>query len=169
FQMEVCSARIAWSRRCGWDVLTSRSSRLKETTLATRCGLALWPVSGWKKSIPSLCSAKAWDQLSPQERPDCAIFAQNYGQAGAIDFLGRRYGLPPALSGHQTYFLWGPRKYSGKCMIVLTTGKNAWIRCLNGWSSLERRRTILTPWNAMSQYLSAKARSSARSRKSGHS
>src|SRR5262249_37656056 len=121
--MEVCSARIAWSRRCGWDVLTSRSSRLKETTLATRCGLALWPVSGWKKSIPSLCSAKAWDQLSPQERPDCAIFAQNYGQAGAIDFLGRRYGLPPALSGHQTYFLWGPRKYSGKCMIVFDDRK----------------------------------------------
>src|SRR5215813_9522584 len=117
--MEVCSARIAWSRRCGWDVLTSRSSRLKETTLATRCGLALWPVSGWKKSIPSLCSAKAWDQLSPRERPDCAIFAQNYGQAGAVDFLGRRHGLPPALSGHQTWFLWGPRRYSGNCMIVL--------------------------------------------------
>jgi len=27
--------------------------------------------------------------------------------------------LPPALSGHQTYFLWGPRGYSGNCLIVL--------------------------------------------------
>ena len=40
-----------------------------------------------------------------------------------IDFFGRRYGLPPALSGHQTYFLWGPRGYSGKCMIVLDDTK----------------------------------------------
>ena len=35
------------------------------------------------------------------------------------DFLGRRYGMPSALSGHQTFFLWGPRGYSGNCMIVL--------------------------------------------------
>jgi len=54
-----------------------------------------------------------------EERPVCGIFAQDYGQAGAIDFFGRRYGLPPALSGHQTYFLWGPRGYSGNCLIVL--------------------------------------------------
>src|SRR5258708_27131844 len=64
-------------------------------------------------------TAKGWKRLTPEERSDCGIFAQDYGQAGAIDFLGRRYGLPPALSGHQTYFLWGPRGYSGNCMIVL--------------------------------------------------
>jgi Dolichyl-phosphate-mannose-protein mannosyltransferase len=72
---------------------------------------------GWNEIVAE--TAQAWNQLAPGERPDCAIFAQDYGQAGAIDFLGRRYGLPPALSGHQTYFLWGPRGYSGNCMIVL--------------------------------------------------
>jgi hypothetical protein len=68
-------------------------------------------------------TAQAWNRLSPEERSDCGIFAQDYGQAGAIDFLGRRYGLPPALSGHQTYFLWGPRGYSGNCLIVLDDRK----------------------------------------------
>ena len=53
------------------------------------------------------------------QRKDCGIFAQDYGQAGAIDFLGSKYGLPPALSGHQTWFMWGPRGYSGSCLIVL--------------------------------------------------
>ena len=72
---------------------------------------------GWNEIVAE--TAQAWNQLAPAERSDCAIFAQDYGQAGAIDFLGRRYGLPPALSGHQTYFLWGPRGYSGNCMIVL--------------------------------------------------
>jgi hypothetical protein len=72
---------------------------------------------GWEEMVATV--NQAYSRLSPEERPGCGIFAQNYGQAGAIDFLGRRYGLPPALSGHQTYFLWGPRGYSGNCLIVL--------------------------------------------------
>jgi hypothetical protein len=76
---------------------------------------------GWEEIVAE--TAQAWNRLSPEERSDCGIFAQDYGQAGAIDFLGRRYGLPPALSGHQTYFLWGPRGYSGNCLIVLDDHK----------------------------------------------
>jgi len=74
---------------------------------------------GWDEIVAE--TAVAWNRLSPDERKngDCGIFAQDYGQAGAIDFLGRRYGLPASLSGHQTWFLWGPRGYSGNCMIVL--------------------------------------------------
>ncbi|HEU0251657.1 MAG TPA: glycosyltransferase family 39 protein [Pyrinomonadaceae bacterium] len=72
---------------------------------------------GWEELTAK--TAEAWSRLSPEERRDCGIFAQNYGQAGAIDFFGPRYGLPPALSGHQTYYLWGPRGYSGNCMIVI--------------------------------------------------
>jgi 4-amino-4-deoxy-L-arabinose transferase-like glycosyltransferase len=72
---------------------------------------------GWEEIVDE--TVKAYNQLSPAERPGCGIFAQDYGQAGAIDFLGRPYGLPPALSGHQTYYLWGPRGYSGNCLVVL--------------------------------------------------
>lgn len=72
---------------------------------------------GWQEIVDE--TAVAWSQIPPAERTGCAVFAQDYGQAGAIDFLSRRYGLPPALSGHQTYWLWGPRGYSGNCMIVL--------------------------------------------------
>jgi len=72
---------------------------------------------GWEEIVAGV--NQAYTRLSPEERPECGIFAQDYGQAGAIDFLGRRYGLPPALSGHQSYFLWGPRGYSGNCLIVL--------------------------------------------------
>ncbi len=72
---------------------------------------------GWEEIIAAV--NQAYSRLSPEERAGCGIFAQNYGQAGAIDFFGGRNGLPPALSGHQTYFLWGPRSYSGNCLIVL--------------------------------------------------
>ncbi|MGB8474940.1 MAG: glycosyltransferase family 39 protein [Candidatus Acidiferrum sp.] len=76
---------------------------------------------GWEEIVAE--TAKAYDQVRPTDRPGCAIFAQDYGQAGAIDFFGPKYGLPPALSGHQTYWLWGPRGYSGNCMIVLDDSK----------------------------------------------
>jgi len=76
---------------------------------------------GWEEIVAEV--AQAWSQIPAGERHDCGIFAQDYGQAGAIDFFGPRYGLPPALSGHQTYFLWGPRGYSGNCLIVLNDRK----------------------------------------------
>lgn len=76
---------------------------------------------GWEEMVATV--AQAWSRIPPEERRDCGIFAQDYGQAGAIDFFGRRYGLPPALSSHQTYFLWGPRGYSGNCLIVLDDRK----------------------------------------------
>jgi hypothetical protein len=78
---------------------------------------------GWQEIVAE--AALAWNQIPPDQRSDCAIFAQDYGQAGAIDFFGPRYGLPHALSGHQTYFLWGPRGYSGNCMIVLGDRRKA--------------------------------------------
>jgi len=84
-----------------------------------RAALPQWYADqfGWQEIVDE--TAVAWNQLPIAERPDCAIFAQDYGQAGAIYFLGRSAGLPAAISGHQSYFLWGPRGYSGNCMIVI--------------------------------------------------
>jgi hypothetical protein len=72
---------------------------------------------GWNEIVTGVVGA--WNRIPPDDRKDCGIFAQDYGQAGAIDFLGPKYGLPQSLSGHQTWWLWGPRGYSGNCMIVL--------------------------------------------------
>ena len=72
---------------------------------------------GWKEIADA--TAAAWNRIPAQERADCGIFAQDYGQAGAIDFWGPALGMPRALSGDRTYFVWGPRGYSGNCMIVL--------------------------------------------------
>jgi Dolichyl-phosphate-mannose-protein mannosyltransferase len=72
---------------------------------------------GWNEIVDEV--VVAWNQIPADERKDCGIMAQNYGQAGAIDFLGPKYGLPPALSGHQSWWVWGPRGYSGNCLIVL--------------------------------------------------
>ena len=72
---------------------------------------------GWDEMVATVASV--YRRLPAAEQSQCAIFAQNYGEAGAIDFFGPRYGLPKAISGHQSYFLWGPRAYTGDVMIVI--------------------------------------------------
>jgi hypothetical protein len=72
---------------------------------------------GWEEMAQAV--ARAYNALPPDVRARTGIFAQNYGQAGAIDFFGPKYGLPPAISGHQNYFLWGPRGYTGESLIVM--------------------------------------------------
>jgi hypothetical protein len=72
---------------------------------------------GWEDMAAAV--ARVYNNLPADIRPRTAIFGQNYGQAGAIDLFGPRYGLPPAISGHQNYFLWGPRGYTGESVIVM--------------------------------------------------
>jgi hypothetical protein len=63
-----------------------------------------------------------YQTLSPEEQRKTAIFANNYGDGGAIDFFGPKYGLPKAIGNHQNYWIWGPRDYTGESMIVLGEG-----------------------------------------------
>jgi len=64
-------------------------------------------------------TAQVYHSLTPEEQQRAAIYGSNYGQAAAIDFFGPQYGLPKAISGHQNYFLWGPRQYTGDIVILL--------------------------------------------------
>jgi len=72
---------------------------------------------GWENMTATV--ARVFHNLPPEEQMKCAIYTQNYGEAGAIDFFGRAYGLPKAISGHQNYFLWGPRGHTGECVIII--------------------------------------------------
>ncbi|MGC1784415.1 MAG: glycosyltransferase family 39 protein [Acidobacteriaceae bacterium] len=72
---------------------------------------------GWQQMVAEV--ARIYNSLSPADRAQTAIFCENYGEAGAIDVLGPKDGLPHAISGHQNYFFWGPRGYSGSEMIIV--------------------------------------------------
>ena len=72
---------------------------------------------GWEAMTQK--TAQIFHGLSLQDQAHTAIFANNYGEAAAIDFFGPRYGLPPSISKAETYWLWGPRQYDGAIVIVL--------------------------------------------------
>jgi hypothetical protein len=72
---------------------------------------------GWQEIAQRV--AAYYHTLSPEEQSKTAIFANNYGEGGAIDFFGPKYGLPKAIGNHQNYWMWGPRQYTGESLIVL--------------------------------------------------
>ena len=72
---------------------------------------------GWQEMVAEV--AKVYNSLPDEQRAKTSIYGSNYGQAGAIDFFGPKYGLPKAISPHQSYYMWGPRDYTGESVIVL--------------------------------------------------
>ena len=72
---------------------------------------------GWPEMVAAV--ARVYHSLPEVEQRKTAIFADNYGEAGAIDLLGAQYGLPKAICPHQSYFLWGPRQYTSEIMILV--------------------------------------------------
>jgi hypothetical protein len=77
---------------------------------------------GWPELVAAV--ADVYNGLTPQERARCVILASNYGEAGALDFFGRRYGLPRAVSGHNNYYLWGPGTRVAEVLIAVNVPRD---------------------------------------------
>ena len=72
---------------------------------------------GWEERVRIV--AAYYHSLSPEEQRVTAIGAPNYGEAGAIDLFGPKYGLPKSISGSNNYWIWGPRNYTGQSILLL--------------------------------------------------
>ena len=72
---------------------------------------------GWEEKVAAV--ERAWRGLPPAERARARIFADNYGEAAAVDVLGGPRGLPPAASCHNAYWDWSRRGPFPDVWIVL--------------------------------------------------
>jgi hypothetical protein len=72
---------------------------------------------GWPEMAATV--ARVYNSLPPEERARTAIFGNDFGQSGAIDFYGPRYGLPRSIGSHLSNWYWGPRQYTGESILVL--------------------------------------------------
>jgi hypothetical protein len=61
----------------------------------------------WRGMAEAVAATNA--KLSPEERAAACAFGQNYGEAGTVEYFGAELGLPPVLSGHNSWHLWGPQ------------------------------------------------------------
>lgn len=63
-------------------------------------------MTGWRELAEIV--VRAYQGLSETEKPGCVIYADNYGQAGAIKYYGKKHGLPEPVCFNETFALWAP-------------------------------------------------------------
>ena len=72
---------------------------------------------GWEELAATL--SDVYRSLPAQDRAQACIFTTNYGEAGALQFYSFKYDLPPIVSGHNNYYLWGPGDCTGEVLLYL--------------------------------------------------
>jgi Dolichyl-phosphate-mannose-protein mannosyltransferase len=73
---------------------------------------------GWRDMAAAI--GQAYQGLAPEDRAQAVFFANNYGEAAALDVFGGPWQVPPAISGHNSYFLWGPDGHDGSVVLLLS-------------------------------------------------
>jgi hypothetical protein len=72
---------------------------------------------GWEEQVAAV--GRAYHTLPDDQRKDAVVVAGNYGEAGALDFYGPRYGLPGVVSPAGSYWFFGPGDRPGKVVITI--------------------------------------------------
>jgi hypothetical protein len=90
---------IKYSNLLGVKPSTSERQRLAD--------LPQWyaDMFGWENMAASV--SKVYTSLSPEDQKRAKVFAQNYGEAGSIDFFSKKYPLPPVICPHNNFWYWG--------------------------------------------------------------
>jgi 4-amino-4-deoxy-L-arabinose transferase-like glycosyltransferase len=87
-----------------WDFVNERNGDLREEI-------------GWPELTKEV--ARIWNRIDPAERAHSGIYCGNYGEAGAINLYGPQYGLPPVISGINSFWLRGPGNPPPTTVIVV--------------------------------------------------
>jgi len=72
---------------------------------------------GWEEQVALI--AQVYHSLPPDEQRVACIFTSNYGEAAALVQFGGRYHLPPPISGHNAFYIWGPQGCTGQVLITI--------------------------------------------------
>jgi hypothetical protein len=108
---------------------------------------------GWQQLTDTV--SRVYHALPLAEQRQTKLFAGNYGQASALNILGRPMGLPVAISGHQNYWMWGAHGYTGKEMIVVTEAPLSSMLILYRTCRVAATQTspYTMPWEQVSIYV----------------
>jgi len=72
---------------------------------------------GWREMAEKVSAV--YNALPAEDRAKAVFFGGNYGEAAAIDVYAPAFHGPPAISGHNNYYLWGTRGFDGSLVIAL--------------------------------------------------
>lgn len=98
---------------------------------------------GWPDRVAAL--GAAYQSLPPAERSEAVVLAGSYGLAGAADFYGPRFGLPPAVCGVGSYWFFGPGARPGGVALAIGMSRED-LQVL--YDSVEAAGHLVNPWAA---------------------
>ena len=96
---------------------------------------------GWRELAAEV--GRIYAAMPPKEQGEAVFLARNYGEAAAIAVFGETMPLPPAISGHNNYFLWGPRGHDGSVVIRIGGDRD---QLLKAYLSVEPAGTVDQSW-----------------------
>ena len=73
-------------------------------------------MTGWKET--AVLVFQAYTKLDSIQKTNCIIFANDYGQASAVEFYGKQYHLPPVVCLNDSYIFWAPDSLTALNTIV---------------------------------------------------
>jgi hypothetical protein len=102
---------------------------------------------GWKNFVGQVATVA--NTLPPRERTNLVVFTGDYGAAGAIDLWGRDFELPHAVSGHNSYWWWGPPRAPADAPTIAIAMSRSYL--LKFFSQCTRVQSVATPHNVWSE------------------
>ena len=76
--------------------------------------------TGWPRLVRTVDAV--WTSLPPAQRASAVIFTNDYGEAGAINEIGRGTGLPTAVSSQNSEWWWGPGNPHATTIVAVAPG-----------------------------------------------
>lgn len=126
---------LAWQRAIG--LAPPKTEVAHDGPLEQRLGDQF----GWEELVDDV--ARIYDGLPGAVRERTGIYANNYGEAGALNLFGPARGLPAPICAHQNHYYWGPPEVEPENLIWLQWRKE-WIEGL--CESVEQVGEHHHPW-----------------------
>lgn len=113
------------------------------------------PKGSWEGNVnKDLSATVGWPQLARQvagvvdslpaaERAHVVVFTGDYGAAGAVDLFGPALGLPHAISGHNSYWWWGPAGATDGAITVAVNLSRPYLRTI--FAEVTSAGSVTTP------------------------
>jgi 4-amino-4-deoxy-L-arabinose transferase-like glycosyltransferase len=119
------------------------------------------PTGSWESQInEDLSATVGWPDLVRQvagvadtlprgQRAGLVVFTGDYGAAGALDLWGARYGLPHAISGHNSYWWWGPAGARNGATVIAVNLPQSYLRTI--FTDVTQAGVVHTPGNVWTE------------------
>lgn len=67
---------------------------------------------------------ETYQKLTTEQQARCLILANNYGEAGSLNFYGTKYNLPQVVSFNDSYIFWAPESIDIEYLIKIGDSDN---------------------------------------------